>query len=269
MSFVMDAQEPLHELLLTRARDAERRAAEAEHLARLGRRMAVFAHESRNILQLMRANLELLRARLDDRPETLEYHARLESAQEHLRRLFDDLRSQAAPLALRRRPCELGELVRRAARRLALASGREIRLSWPDQPPRLWLSLDAPRVEQVFCNLLENSLDARTDPVRVWIDWREARRDGRPVLRLRVRDNGPGVRVEQREKLFEPFHTTKPGGTGLGLMIARRIVEAHGGALELGESTAPGAEFLLTLPLRAESPPPLPSESPISEPART
>jgi signal transduction histidine kinase len=263
----MDADEPLSVLLLTRARDAERRAAEAEHLAGVGQRMAAFAHESRNVLQLMQANLELLRARLDDRPEALEYHARLTRAQEHLRRMFEELRGYAMPLSLCRRPCDLGELIGRVARRLASVSGREIHLSLPKNPPPPWLSLDAARMEQVLRNLLEYSLDARPDPVRVRIDWREARRDGRPVLRVRVRDNGPGIEAGQREKMFEPFHTTKPDGTGLGLPIARRIVEAHGGTLRLGDSTAPGAEFLLTLPRRGGSPP-LVSQSPISEPAR-
>lgn len=264
----MGAEEPL-QLLLARARDAERRAAEAEHLAEIGRRMAVLAHESRNILQLMQASLELLRARIDDRPEALEYHARLERSQEHLRRMFDDLRSHATPLTLRRRPCDLGALIERVARRLALASGREIQLSRPKRSPQPRPAWDAPRMEQVFYNLLENALDARPDPVRVRIDWRAARRDGRPVLRVRVRDNGPGVGAEQRAKMFEPFYTTKPCGTGLGLTIARRIVKAHGGALQLGDAAAAGAEFLLTLPLRAEATLPLDPESAASEPVET
>ena len=63
-----------------------------------------------------------------------------------------------------------------------------------------------------------------------------------------MRDHGPGLGAEQRQRLFEPFYTTKTKGTGLGLSIAKRIVEAHGGRIAVGEGGCPGAEILLTLP---------------------
>ena len=75
----------------------------------------------------------------------------------------------------------------------------------------------------------------------------EASLSGRPALRVSVRDNGPGFPPEHRARLFEPFHTTKPAGTGLGMAICRRIVEAHGGTIEAGPG-GPGAEVAVTLP---------------------
>ena len=68
--------------------------------------------------------------------------------------------------------------------------------------------------------------------------------------RVVVQDNGPGFTAEQRRKLFEPFHTTKVRGTGLGLAICKRVVEAHGGRIEVGEGSAPGAEVIILLPRR-------------------
>jgi signal transduction histidine kinase len=76
----------------------------------------------------------------------------------------------------------------------------------------------------------------------------EARLGDRPALCVAVRDNGPGLNAEQRRRIFEPFFTTKTKGTGLGMAIAKRIVEAHGGRLAVGTGTGPGAEIILTLP---------------------
>jgi len=67
-----------------------------------------------------------------------------------------------------------------------------------------------------------------------------------PGIRLSIRDNGPGLNTEQKNRLFEPFFSTKARGTGLGMAIAQRIVEAHGGQISVGEG--PGAEIILVLP---------------------
>jgi two-component system sensor kinase FixL len=69
-----------------------------------------------------------------------------------------------------------------------------------------------------------------------------------PAVRVVVRDNGPGLTREQRERLFEPFFTTKSRGTGLGMAICKRIVDAHGGRIEVGSTNGTGAEIVLILP---------------------
>ena len=67
---------------------------------------------------------------------------------------------------------------------------------------------------------------------------------------LLLRDNGPGIDAEARERLFSPFYTSKASGTGLGLAISRKLVDAHGGSIEVGEEPGGGAEFLVVLPKR-------------------
>ena len=84
--------------------------------------------------------------------------------------------------------------------------------------------------------------------VQITIHCSTAEIDGLYALRVAVRDRGPGLGPEQRRRLFEPFFTTKTKGTGLGMAIARRIVEAHGGQIDLGECDGHGALFLITLP---------------------
>ena len=108
--------------------------------------------------------------------------------------------------------------------------------------------VDASRLEQVFRNILENSLAACRDPVEITIRCMPAEIDDHPALRIAVRDNGPGLNAEQGQKIFEPFFTTKTKGTGLGMSITKRIVEAHGGRIAVGEGAGPGAEIVLALP---------------------
>ena len=75
-------------------------------------------------------------------------------------------------------------------------------------------------------------------------------RDDSSYLRISVRDNGPGLPADVKGRVFEPFFTTRSSGTGLGLAICKRIIDAHGGDLQVGKAIA-GAEFLVYLPLGA------------------
>jgi signal transduction histidine kinase len=112
--------------------------------------------------------------------------------------------------------------------------------------------VDAVQLRQVLVNLLMNAVQALTGRGgRIEITTAEAD-DGRTVV-LDVTDDGPGVPPDRRDRIFEPFFTTKPAGegTGLGLPISRRIVEAHGGTLELVASGAGRTTFRVRLPRRA------------------
>lgn len=71
---------------------------------------------------------------------------------------------------------------------------------------------------------------------------------GAAAVRVTVRDSGPGLTPEARERVFEPLYTTRHSGLGLGMAIVRRIVEAHGGRIDVGDSGVLGAEFVITLP---------------------
>ncbi|HKI19082.1 MAG TPA: ATP-binding protein, partial [Isosphaeraceae bacterium] len=112
----------------------------------------------------------------------------------------------------------------------------------------LGCTADPFRLEQVFRNILENALTAGSALVVIEVGCAAAKLDGQPALRIAVRDYGPGIEPEQRPKIFDPFFTTKAKGTGLGTAIAKRIVEAHGGRIAVGDADGPGAVFLITLP---------------------
>jgi PAS domain S-box-containing protein len=222
---------------------------QAERLAAIGAMVAGLAHESRNALQRSEACLERLRWRLHEQPESLDLVRRVQKAHDDLRRLFEDVRAYGGPLQLEKDACDLAEIWREAWAQLAVRrEGRDAQLEEEPADPDVTCVADRFRLQQVFQNILDNALAACPDPVRVTIRCAETRLEGKPAVRVAVRDNGPGLTAEQRQKIFEPFYTTKTRGTGLGMAIARRIVEAHGGEILVGEAGPPGAQIVLTLP---------------------
>jgi signal transduction histidine kinase len=222
---------------------------QAERLAAIGQMVAGLAHESGNALARIQSCLEMLAWELDDRPEALALIARIQKAQDHLRQLHDEVRGYAAPLRLEREPWDLSAVWRQAWENLAPArQGRDAALAEEAGGVGRTVPVDPFRLEQVFRNVFENALAACRDPVRLAVVCRAAELEGRSALAVSVRDNGPGLNAEQRQRLFEPFYTTKTKGTGLGMAIVRRIVEAHGGQVALGPGAGGGAEIVITLP---------------------
>jgi signal transduction histidine kinase len=107
--------------------------------------------------------------------------------------------------------------------------------------------VDPPLLHEVLTNLLGNAIDAIGQGGR--IDLEVLCSDGH--AEIHVQDDGPGIPPSIRETLFQPFVTSKPQGTGLGLMICKRIVEAHGGRIEVEDGRARGARFVVKLPLKS------------------
>jgi PAS domain S-box-containing protein len=234
---------------ITYLKQAQRRALQAERLAAIGQVVAGLAHESRNALQRSQACLEMLALADKDRPRSLDLITRIQKAQDDLHHLYEDVREYAAPLNLERRLCDLGEIWREVWTHLESArGGKDATLHEVSRGVDLRCAADPFRLGQVFRNLLDNALAAGQAPVAIEIRAASAELDGQPALQIAVRDNGPGLEPEQRQNAFDPFYTTKAKGTGLGMAIAKRIVEAHGGRIAIGEADGPGAVFLVTLP---------------------
>jgi nitrogen fixation/metabolism regulation signal transduction histidine kinase len=125
---------------------------------------------------------------------------------------------------------------------------RGIQLASRILPADLGLHADPDLLEQALINLLRNAADAAAtqEQPRIDIDCRTAH----DQCIIDVRDNGPGLDPARREQIFVPFFTTKPGGSGIGLSLARRIAQAHGGQITVFANEPRGAVFRLTLPLQ-------------------
>jgi two-component system sensor kinase FixL len=234
---------------ITELQAAQKQALRAERLAALGQMMARLAHESRNLLQRCQSCLERLSWRLADQPESLDLVKRAQATQHDLTHLFEDIRTYAAPLRLERTPCELRQVWREAWEQVRMVGpDKEAILAEDCDEDDTMCSVDRFRLLQVFRNLFNNSFDARRGRVEVEIRCRSTDLEGKPAMELTFRDNGTGLSAEQRQRIFEPFYSTKPYGTGLGMAIVKRLVEAHGGRITLGKDMPLGAEFIVTLP---------------------
>jgi signal transduction histidine kinase len=253
---------------VTDLKEAQQRALQAQRLAVIGQTMAGLAHESRNALQRSQSGLEMLGWLVQDRPRAVELLARVQKAQDDLLRLYEDVRSYAAPVHLRPARLNLADVWREAWAQAVLLHGgpragasgssaeHDTQLQEETGGLNLKCAADRFHLVAVFRNLFDNSLAACPVPVRVTVTCTETWLADRPALRVTVRDNGPGLNGEQRQNLFQPFYTTKVRGTGLGLAIVKRIVETHGGQIALGDVPNPadvqarpgGTEIVITLP---------------------
>jgi two-component system sensor kinase FixL len=122
----------------------------------------------------------------------------------------------------------------------------------PDLPPVLG---DRIELQQVVLNLLVNALDAMNDcPVPERVVSVGAARNGQDAVEVAVRDRGTGVSTGDLERIFEPFHTTKRHGLGIGLSISRTIIAAHGGRLWAENNPDRGATFRFTVPVGQATP---------------
>src|SRR5690242_20371576 len=158
----------------------------------------------------------MLECELESNPAALKHVTRIQQSTVHLRRLLEDVQNYAALGTLDSSPVRISEVWREAWKLLASQRRtREVEL-------REHIAADCPVIEgdrfrliKVFRNLLEYSLAAAADPVSIEVSCEEATFGTVPALRIVVRDNGPGIDRQQRRRIFEPFYTTKPTGTGL------------------------------------------------------
>ena len=208
-----------------------------------------FVHELKNTLNTVSLNLQLLAEDFAeaDSPRDRKAKARVERLSGECRRLVElanDFLRFARSGSVERTPTHLGDLVSRLVDFLAptaLAKGVEIAWYPAELPP---VPLDADLFEKVLFNLLLNAEEAMPDGGRLTV---QARVEGAWVV-LEVIDTGHGMPPGVLARAFEPFRTTKPGGTGLGLATAKRVVAAHGGAIEVESAVGRGTKFAVRLP---------------------
>jgi signal transduction histidine kinase len=246
------ANETLEQRVAERTLEVERsyeRVRQSERLAAIGQMIAGLSHESRNALQRSTACLQLLDRHLPDLPRERTLVREALKAHEDLQRVYDDVQEYAAEVRLERVAVSVPELWRDAWRDLeSQRQGRIVSVIENIDGACLECWVDPFRVKRVFRILFENSLDACSDPVEILVACTAGEVDGKAALRIRVQDNGPGLNAEQAHRLFEPFYTTKVRGTGLGMSIARRLVEGHGGSIAIDPRPGQGLEVTIDLP---------------------
>ena len=222
---------------------AERVAAWQEVARRL-------AHEIKNPLTPIRMSLETLQAASAENnprfPALFKESASVVLEEvDRLKRIVDEFTRFARLPKPQLQDLDLGELVQQVLT-LYASPPPGITLE-PALEPGLNAKVDRDQLTQVLVNLVKNAQEAMPGGGKIWV--RARSRDGQAVIE--VEDTGPGVKPEDRTRIFEPYFTTKGAGTGLGLAIAARVCQEHGGALEVDGEPGKGALFRVTIPRQA------------------
>ena len=236
-----------HLVLFADLTEVQRRQGEgrlAESLARLGEMAGGVAHELRNSLATLRGYLTLIERRPDEH-SIADFLSEIRREADHLERVLEDFLSFARPGTARTAELSLTRLLLRAAADPALA-GVEVQVRG-DPAGDPVLRGDPQLLERAVRNLLHNAAQAerevgRAGPVEVAIALQS---EG---VEVAVADRGPGLPAAIRERLFHPFATGRPGGVGLGLALAHRIVVLHGGRIRLEDRPGGGTLALLSFP---------------------
>ena len=216
----------------------------AEKLSTLGEMAAVLAHEIRNPLGSIRGTAEILRDDYrpgDPKHEFIEIQIK---ETERLNHVVEDFLRLARPQAPEMRRCSLGEELETIVTLTANdARQRGVSLIFTPPATRLDVTGDGEKLRQAFLNIVLNALQATPGGGSVTI----AAQQTNGSCEVSFRDTGPGIPAEIQARIWEPFFTTKPDGTGLGLAVTRKIIEAHGGTLTVTSAEGEGTTVLVRL----------------------
>jgi len=242
---------------LSRVRELEEQLQRSDRLAALGVLAAGVAHEVRNPLVGVRAAAQLMEREPGFPPSLQEFTGIIIREVDRLNRIVDGLLAFAGRRPLRLRSCNVNQIVDEALRleESALQAG-EVGVVRKYDPAVPAVTADPDRLLQVFLNLIRNGAQAMAGggdlAVRTRFERLAPQCGGRAAAVVEIGDRGPGIPPEIQQQLFNPFFTTKDGGTGLGLPISLRIVEEHGGAIEVQSQVGQGTTFRVLLPTTAE-----------------
>lgn len=240
---------------VTERRRFHEQAAQLEKMAALGRLAGSIAHELNNPLQGVLSFAQLAERDGIDPQRLQRYHAMIHECAMRCRDIVANLRDFARQAKSdERRDVDLNDICQRAMQMFTHV--RDRRLAFTPSVGRPTRRGNANQLLQVVVNLIQNAIDAT--PVGGVVAVSTLRRDDGLVIV--VEDEGEGVPSADRERIFEPFYTTKPEGvgTGLGLAISHSIMVDHGGTLCVGDAACGGARFEMRLPSLNEPPPDAP-----------
>ncbi|MBL0224975.1 MAG: ATP-binding protein [Geobacteraceae bacterium] len=217
----------------------------SEKLSTLGEMAAVLAHEIRNPLGSIRGTAEILRDDYrpgDPKHEFIEIQIK---ETERLNHVVEDFLRMSRQQPLELRDCSIREELETIVTLVAKDAhdrGISLRLE-PDSEPAI-IKGDGEKLRQAFLNIVINALQATPSGGSVQIAYRKSDSG----WEITFQDSGPGIDAETKARIFEPFFTTKPDGTGLGLAVTRKIIDAHGGTLDIKSNLGKGTTVSICLP---------------------
>jgi signal transduction histidine kinase len=247
-----------------RLEQAQAEARRSERLAALGQLSAGLAHEIRNPLGVIKGSAEMLSQKLNDSdPLAVELAGYISTETNRLSALVTRFLDFARPLHADLTPQDVTVVLDRALNDVAqLWKAEPVRVEKSYEPNLPLVGLDEALCEQAFVNIVQNAYDAMGASgggvLRVNVGRSRTGADG---VEVRIVDSGPGIPMELREQIFNPFVTTKKTGVGLGLSIVSKIIDGHHGTIRVedtaraedaGGGQATGARFVMTFPAASE-----------------
>ncbi|MBI5548639.1 MAG: hypothetical protein HY901_32560 [Deltaproteobacteria bacterium] len=221
------------------------------HLASIGAMAAGVAHEIRNPLTAIKSAAQLVARELSlgqGSQTCSEYLQLVVSEADRLNRVVEGFLSYARPPRPRLRSLALAPIIQNVVGLQRIGLSPRVVLSEDLAPTLPPLRMDPDLLKQALLNVLKNAVEAVGEAGTVAVKAQPARRGRRPGVSVEIDDSGPGLAPEQASQLFQPFCTSKPNGSGLGLAITRRILEAHGGSIEVANREVGGVRVTLWLP---------------------
>jgi two-component system sensor histidine kinase HydH len=238
---------------------AQEEARRSERLAALGQMSAGLAHEIRNPLAVIKGSAEMLHQKLgESNPLASELAGYISSETNRLSALVTRFLDFARPLHTELAPQEITGVLERALHSVSIANKDQdgsVKVERHYEAKLPLVPLDESLSEQAFVNLIQNAYDAmRASGGTLRVTAARPNGANQDGVEVRIEDTGPGIPVELREQIFNPFVTTKKAGVGLGLSIVSRIVDGHHGTIrvESGEGDAGGARFVVFFPASEE-----------------
>ncbi|HUT04459.1 MAG TPA: ATP-binding protein, partial [bacterium] len=230
-----------------RLRSQRQIIARSQQLAQMGRLTADLAHEIRNPMTLIGGFARVLVQKL---PKQGELHDNAQIIADEVSRL-EQLLNNALKMTMDETPrYEPGNITFLIMETLNLISSecekKSIRIVKNLKDDLPLMLLDRQKLKEVFINLLQNAIQSMPDGGTITVS--SVRQDGN--LQLSISDTGVGIKESEKEFIFNPFYTSSPGGTGLGLPLANRIVEAMSGSISMESKVGQGSTFRLTIPIR-------------------
>ena len=221
---------------------------QAESLAAIGRMVSIVAHEVRNPLQNIQMGVDSLRNETDDDEERAEILGEIDYGVDLLNGIIAELLDYSRPVILKRSPQSISDLVGQALKTLThRLDNINVHLELDHDAREV--DVDAFRIGAVLVNLISNAAEAMPAGGNLRISSGVCEHNGLAMLRLSISDTGCGIDAENLKQVHEPFFTTKIKGTGLGIPVCKKIVEAHDGRLVITSEVNEGTTVELWLPL--------------------
>ncbi len=233
-------------LLRDREQAEQKRSREAERLAAMGKGVSGLAHDLKTPLIAIGGFSRLVQKRLQpDDPLQERMNLIIEESQ-RLENMVTEILDFSRPLELHRSEEDIEEILSQSLA-IAEAVAQKRKVNFQKKPPKdlRLISLDCKRMKQALINLLTNAIEASPEGEAVSISTYTRRNN----LIIEVSDRGCGIPPDKREEIFFPFFTTKREGTGLGLPIAKKIIEAHRGSVEILDNPGQGTTFQIAIPM--------------------